>query len=436
MNCYGIDAPRSRAVVLVVDRSLEDLEAAREHLRSECIVLTARSASGALELAAQEPCPDLVLLGCLVPDADGAAVLAGLRRDERTRSVPVVASGPQAECEGLARRAEGTADFIPKPWTAPVLQTRLRTHIELKRLREELSQRNCALQQEVERRSHLERTLQVSAADLGRFSGGVSLDLRAPASAISNCADSLLAEQASLSAKGRQGLERIVAASRRMNRTIEDVLRYSLAGQSDMRVRCVDLSVLAAEVLADLGAQAAAQVVVDPLPVVRGDPAMLGQVLAHLIGNALKFSGARSGAQLQIRARTAAGLVEVSVRDNGAGFDMGRRDKLFGLFQRLHAETEFPGSGVGLAIVKRLVVRQGGTVSADSVPGGWTTFRFTLPAAHAQPHGASSRCAVCAGQGPAGRTPANPAANNDFLAPRSRGADPDPEEPARGARRP
>lgn len=158
---YAIDAPRPRPVVLVADRSLDDLEAAREHLRATCIVLTAPSAARALELAAQEPCPDLVLLGCLACDADRAAVLAALRRDARTRDVPVIGSGPQPDCVWLARLPEGAADFIAKPWTAAVLRTRLGAHIELRRLR----QRNGARQQEVERRSQLQRTLQVSAAD-------------------------------------------------------------------------------------------------------------------------------------------------------------------------------------------------------------------------------------------------------------------------------
>lgn len=426
---YDVNAPRPRAVVLVVDRSVEDLEAAREHLGSACIVLTATSGRRALDIAAQEPRPDLVLLGCLAQDQDGPAVLAGLRRDTRTAGVPVIVSGPQAECDGLACLVEGAADFIPKPWTAQVLRARLRNHIELRRMREELNHRNCALHQEFERRLQMESTLHTSTADLDTFGVRLSRELITPVSAVSAFAGSLLAEQAALSVKGRHRLERIVAASRRLSRTMDDALRYSLAGQSEMRIRRVELSAVVADVLAEIGPESSARIAIDPLPPVRADSTMLREVLASLVGNAVKFSGGRADAQVQIRSRTAAGLVEVSVRDNGVGFDMAYRDKLFGLFQRLHAESEFPGTGAGLAIVKRLVLRQGGTVSADSVPGGWTTFRFTIPAAHpdqrsagadgAAVHRAATGWAARADRRPPDDATAPPRTASEFLAHRS-----------------
>jgi light-regulated signal transduction histidine kinase (bacteriophytochrome) len=122
----------------------------------------------------------------------------------------------------------------------------------------------------------------------------------------------------------------------------------------------------------------ATHIAVGPLPVVHADAAMLRQVLVNLIENALKFSSGCPGAQVVIEARRVDEVTEILVRDNGAGFDMAYSYKLFGLFQRLHTENEFPGTGVGLAIVRRLVSRHGGSVRAESVPGGWTTFAFTL----------------------------------------------------------
>jgi signal transduction histidine kinase len=121
-----------------------------------------------------------------------------------------------------------------------------------------------------------------------------------------------------------------------------------------------------------------ATIAVGPLPTVGGDANMLRQIFANLLGNAFKFSAGRADARVEVGARRLEDGNEIFVRDNGAGFDPAYAGKLFGLFQRLHTESEFAGTGVGLAIVKRLVKRHGGDVRAESVPGGWTTISFTL----------------------------------------------------------
>src|SRR6185369_10136588 len=154
--------------------------------------------------------------------------------------------------------------------------------------------------------------------------------------------------------------------------------------RSEMHLQVVRLDVMVAEIVAELHyAWPATRVGIGHLPEVYADAAMLRQVLANLIGNALKFSGGRADAQMEVEANTVDNVTEVWVRDNGAGFDMAFGYKLFTLFQRLHSEAEFPGTGVGLAIVRRLVSRHGGSVRAESVPGGWTTFSFTLGGADA-----------------------------------------------------
>lgn len=245
-----------------------------------------------------------------------------------------------------------------------------------------------ALQYEIRNRRRVEDRLQQTIADLEAFSYSVSHDLRAPLSAIGSFADCLLdSEREGLSERGRHRLGRIVAGAARMDRMICDILACSRADRVEMRRESVDLAPLAAEVVAELrDAWPAARVAIGPLPVVRADPAMLRQVLCNLVGNALKFSGKRQDAQVEIFAVGAAGgIAEICVRDNGAGFDMAYSGKLFGLFQRLHSESEFPGTGVGLAIVKRLVSRHGGSIRAESVPGGWTTFSFTLALETATP---------------------------------------------------
>jgi light-regulated signal transduction histidine kinase (bacteriophytochrome) len=116
----------------------------------------------------------------------------------------------------------------------------------------------------------------------------------------------------------------------------------------------------------------------DNLPQISADATMVEQILANLIGNAFKFSSRRSDARIEVGATTVNGIPEFFVRDNGAGFNQQYAGKLFNLFQRMHSEQEFPGTGVGLATVKRLIEIHGGRISAESVPGEHTIFRFTL----------------------------------------------------------
>jgi signal transduction histidine kinase len=243
-----------------------------------------------------------------------------------------------------------------------------------------LEARNVALQASVEHHSRTEDALQRAMAEMEAFSYTVSHDLRAPLAAIHAFAGALAeSEAADLSERGRHRLERIIAGAQRMEKMIDDILACSRVERAEMRCCEVDLNALAAEVIAEAKPLwPGAAIAVEPLPVVGGDANMLRQIFANLIGNALKFSSVRADARVEISARRTDRGTQISVRDNGAGFDPAYAGKLFGMFQRLHSEAEFSGTGVGLAIVKRLVHRHGGEVSAESVPGSWTTFSFTL----------------------------------------------------------
>jgi two-component system, sensor histidine kinase and response regulator len=372
----------AKPVVLVVDDSPEYLSLVGGMLEDAYTVRVASSGRRALQLAAQEPHPDLVLLDVLMPDMDGHAVLASLRADARTHDIPAIFfTSLEAPGDELAGLSQGAADYIVKPAPPAVLRARVRTQVELKQVRDYLRQRNRALQAEVDSRLRAEKALQETLAELDAFSYTVSHDLRSPLSAINAFALSLLESEAgSLSDQGRHRLGRILAGSERMGRMIDDILACSRAERTEMCCRAVELGLLAAEAVAEARALwPGAAVEIGPLPQVLGDACMLRQVFANLVGNALKFSGGRADARVAIDAKPAGGGAwEISVRDNGAGFDPAHAARLFGLFQRLHAESEFPGSGVGLAIVKRLVARHGGSIRAESVPGGWTTFTFTM----------------------------------------------------------
>ncbi|MDP2305256.1 MAG: cache domain-containing protein [Pseudomonadota bacterium] len=230
----------------------------------------------------------------------------------------------------------------------------------------------------------LERTAELSAAvrDLESFSFTVAHDLRAPLRAIDGFAFLLFEQHAAdLSPEALGYLERVRTGARRMSRLIDDLLAFSRLGRMPLTEAEVDVEALAEDVLGQLRSEAPDTIVeIGPLPPCRADPAMFRQVLVNLLGNALKYSRPNPAAKVTIRGWLEPdGTCVYEVRDNGVGFDMRHADKLFRPFERLHG-PEFEGTGVGLAIVDRIVGRHGGTVSAVSRPGEGATFTVRLPA--------------------------------------------------------
>jgi light-regulated signal transduction histidine kinase (bacteriophytochrome) len=353
--------------------------------------------------------PDLLLLDVLMPDMDGFQVLAALRANPRTHDIPVIfITGLDTPTDEFAGLQVGAADYIVKPLAAPVVLARVQTQIALKRARDTLRQKNEELQAEIARRGRLEletrhlnsvlqartQALERTVADLETFSYSLSHDLRSPLSTISGFADLLQRLEATrLTEEGKRRLARIMESARRMDLTIRDILACMQAQRADLHVQAVDLSALVQDVMQDVApAYPGTQFVRARLPLVQADPVMARQVLANLIGNAFKFSAKASLPRVEIglqpapRDDTAPDQgVEIFVRDNGAGFDPQYADRLFQLFQRMHTQEDFAGTGVGLTIVKRLVERHGGYIRAEAALGSGATFSFTLWPASAAP---------------------------------------------------
>ncbi|UNK48949.1 ATP-binding protein [Lysobacter sp. S4-A87] len=225
--------------------------------------------------------------------------------------------------------------------------------------------------------------------ELEAFSYSVSHDLRAPLRHVAGFSDKLarhLGEDAD--EKSLHYLDIISNSAKRMSQLIDDLLVYSRLGRSALRLQPVDMQSTVDETRAMLDANLAAdgssqQVSwkIQPLPIVVADENMMRQVWLNLLGNAVKYSSNRERSQVEVtHQRLDDGRHEFSVRDNGAGFDMAYAGKLFGVFQRLHKASDFPGTGIGLASVKRVLARHGGSVSAESEPDRGAIFRFTLPA--------------------------------------------------------
>ena len=227
-----------------------------------------------------------------------------------------------------------------------------------------------------------ERTAELEEAnrDLESYNYSISHDLRQPLSAIAGFAE-LLHDSALAAGPHAEWVDEIEANAERMEQMIEALLRLARVGRGAISRVAVDTRSLVESVLHDLSAAAplAADVALGELPDTRGDPVLLRQVWANLIGNALKYSRNSAAPRLEIDGRRRDGAVEFTVRDNGVGFDMQQAGRIFDPFQRLQSARPFEGSGVGLAIVERVVRRHGGSISAQSTPGQGAIFRFTLP---------------------------------------------------------
>ena len=225
--------------------------------------------------------------------------------------------------------------------------------------------------------------LEAANKELEAFSYSVSHDLRAPLRHIEGYVEMLTREaQDGLSEKAHRYLRTIADAGREMGVLIDDLLAFSRMGRTEMVEQEVDLAALIADVRRGLGYVAPDRNIhwlVEPLPRVRGDAAMLRQVLVNLLGNAIKYTRGRDPAEIAvgILGREEERLI-LFVRDNGAGFDMRYANKLFGVFQRLHRADEFEGTGIGLASVRRIVARHGGRTWAEGRLNAGATFYFTL----------------------------------------------------------
>ncbi len=227
-----------------------------------------------------------------------------------------------------------------------------------------------------------ERTAELEAAnrELESFSYSVSHDLRAPLRAIDGFGRMLEEDYAAkLDAEGLRLLAVIRESSHRMGALIESLLEFSRLGRKTLDRSAVDMAALAREVWAELGASATAQLTIGALPSANGDPALLRQVWINLLSNALKYSARQPSPRIEVAGKRSGADLVYRVSDNGAGFDMRYYDKLFRVFQRLHRENEFPGTGVGLAIVQRIITRHGGRVWAEAEVGKGAKFFFTLP---------------------------------------------------------
>jgi two-component system, sensor histidine kinase and response regulator len=362
--------------LLIVDDESAQMHALCETLGAEGYV-TRGFISPAAALAALRPGEfDLLITDLMMPEMDGIALIAAVR-DIDMELGAIVMTGHGTIDSAVQAMQVGALDYIRKPFRLREVLSILARALDLQRLRRE----NAILQERERRRSE---ELAAAYQELEAFSFSISHDLRSPLLFMKGFAQMLedrFSEQ--LGEEGLQMLHVIRDGGRNMDQMIVGLLAFSKASRQPLRLVQLDMSGIVRAVVAEATAVHAgppAMIDIAPLPSAAGDSVVIRHVWANLVGNALKYSSKRADPHIRISGRTDGSEVVYQIEDNGAGFDMRHADRLFGVFKRLHGTDEFAGTGVGLAIVQRIVTRHGGRVLAHGEPGVGARIEFTLPA--------------------------------------------------------
>jgi two-component system sensor histidine kinase/response regulator len=384
-------ADEERVNILLVDDQPANLLALEAMLQGlDQNLIKAESGREALKWLLSNECA-VILLDVKMPDMDGFETAALIRQRDRSRDTPIIflTAADKTHTEAVRGYAVGAVDYMVKPVVPEFVRSKVSVFVELakksellRRQTEQLREGEQSARRLAEARAQLVEELEHKNQELESFSYAVSHDLRAPLRRIESFSRAVLESQDQrLDPDGRRYFDRIQEASRQMAQLIDDVLHLSKVTRAELRQQEVDLSALAGAILDRLQEAEPERTVetrIRPGVVVTGDGQLLRIALANLLENAWKFTARQPEARIEFGMTTVGGESTYFVRDNGAGFDMAYVDRLFGPFQRLHLASEFAGSGIGLATVRRIIHRMGGRVWAEGLVGQGATFHFTV----------------------------------------------------------
>jgi two-component system, sensor histidine kinase and response regulator len=373
--------PKTRVGVLIVDDDATKRFALRTILSplDEDIVEASSGADGLRQLLRNEFA--VVLLDVRMPIMDGFETAQMIRQRPRSELTPIifVTALDQAETDMARGYNLGAVDFVFAPIVPSIMRAKVSVFVELYRAQEELRRYRTQLETLVE-----ERTIALTAInrELEAFSYAVSHDLRAPLTQFDGLSKTLLESDAKLLDKRTTAnLKKMREASERMSSVFDGLQMLFRLSSGEIRREVVDVSALSRQIIDELHAASPrhkVEVEIAPDVTVSGDRRLVRILLANLINNALKFSGAKKPARISIGSEVVEGETRVFVKDNGVGFDMIDSHRLFGAFQRLHSQSEFAGVGIGLATARRIVNRHGGRIWAEGAVGDGATFYFVI----------------------------------------------------------
>jgi two-component system, sensor histidine kinase and response regulator len=323
----------------------------------------------------------VVLLDVRMPIMDGYETAQLIRQRPRSELTPIIFVTALDKAEtNMGRGYElGAVDFVFAPVVPAILRAKVGVFVELYRAQQELRRYRNQLEQLVQ-----ERTTALTAInrELEAFSYSVSHDLRAPLLAFDGLSQSLLDDYGgSLDTRAKDYLQRMRRASQRMGSVFDGLQSLFRVTSGEIHREPVDVGAMAAEIVEEMQSsnpERQVSVAIAPELSVTGDARLVRILLGNLMSNAWKFTSNKPDARIEIGGESVDGENRLFVRDNGVGFDMIQAHKLFGAFQRLHSQSEFPGMGIGLATVRRIVNRHGGRCWAEGAVGEGATFYFVL----------------------------------------------------------
>ena len=381
-----MDAPALLApggTILIVDDMPANLEVVTSHLeRQGYRAVVALSGDEGIERAEYVQ-PDLILLDVMMPGLDGFEICRRLKGSERTRAIPVIFMTALTDTtDKLAGFAAGAVDYVTKPLNGAEVLARIESHLALYALRRQLAEQNAQLQQEIAVRAEMQAALQRSNTEFEQLAYVASHDMQEPLRKIASYLQ-LLAQryQGQLDADADEFIGYAVDGAKRMQALINDLLAFSRVGTKAKPFAPTDCNLIMKTALADLQfaiEDCGARVQVDDLPMVMGDATQLSQLFRNLLSNAIKFH--RDEAPIvRVVAESSGPFWRFAVSDNGIGIAGEYFDRIFVIFQRLHGRSQYAGTGIGLAICKKIVERHGGRIEVQSILGQGSTFVFTLP---------------------------------------------------------
>ena len=364
-------------IILLVDDNLENIELLKRILEKDGYeIVFASNGEQALEMTSKLN-PKLILLDIMMPGIDGFETCQKLKENKATREIPVIFISAKSMPEDIVKGFEvGGLDYITKPFNTNEVRRRVKTHLQTQNLiaqKEKSEEKAKAYAKELEARNN----------ELKDFISIASHDLREPLRKIKTFGSLLEKKTGLLGEEEKSYLDKIKNSASRMENFLDDLLELSLVTAQANPFRKVDLKTIVKQVTDDLEAlilETNGVVDCGELPTIEGDKFQIHQLFQNLVSNALKFHRKEAPPYIKVaKSQESNGTWKITLEDNGIGFDQKFSSRIFKPFERLHSQSEFKGTGMGLAICQKIAIRHGGKITVKSQVGKGSTFTIALP---------------------------------------------------------